>query len=242
MRSRGARGSGRGRGDTRRPVVPAGSGRASATRPTRRLGRGRDRRQKENAGAPRCARHGDADRQRRRQGAGGFSEIVGVHFRDGAMVRQGDVLFTLDGRQIEAEIKRVEAVIAGAEAQLEQASRDVARYTELVARNATTLVTLNNAQTQVNISARARGLQQGDAGKSQGSAQLLHHPGADHRTGQHGQCEGRQLRPPSRPHSARDHHPDLADLRDLHGAAAISAGLRQALAEETATVEAFMPG
>ena len=80
------------------------------------------------------------------------SEIVGVHFRDGAMVRQGDVLFTLDGRQIEAEIKRVEAVIAGAEAQLEQASRDVARYTELVARNATTLVTLNNAQTQVNVS------------------------------------------------------------------------------------------
>lgn len=80
------------------------------------------------------------------------TEIVGVHFRDGAMVRQGDLLFTLDSRQIEAEIKRVEAVIAGAEAQLEQALRDVARYTELVARNATTLVTLNNAQTQVNIS------------------------------------------------------------------------------------------
>jgi multidrug efflux system membrane fusion protein len=80
------------------------------------------------------------------------TEIVGVHFRDGAMVRQGDLLFTLDSRQIEAEIKRVEAVIAGAEAQLEQALRDVARYTELVARNATTLVTLNNAQTQVNVS------------------------------------------------------------------------------------------
>jgi membrane fusion protein, multidrug efflux system len=80
------------------------------------------------------------------------TEIVGVHFRDGAMVRQGDLLFTLDSRQIEAEIKRVEAVIAGAEAQLEQAMRDVARYTELVARNATTLVTLNNAQTQVNMS------------------------------------------------------------------------------------------
>jgi multidrug efflux system membrane fusion protein len=80
------------------------------------------------------------------------TEIVGVHFRDGAMVRQGDLLFTLDSRQIEAEIKRVEAVIAGAEAQLEQALRDVARYTELVARNATTQVTLNNAQTQVNMS------------------------------------------------------------------------------------------
>jgi RND family efflux transporter MFP subunit len=78
--------------------------------------------------------------------------ITGVHFADGAHVKQGDLLFTLDGRQIEAEIKRVEAVIAGAEAQLEQAMRDVQRYSELVTRNATTVVTLNNAQTQVNIS------------------------------------------------------------------------------------------
>ncbi len=80
------------------------------------------------------------------------TEIVGVHFTDGARVKQGDVLFTLDSRQIEAEIKRVEAVITGAEAQLEQALRDVARYTELVAKNAATQVTLNNAQTQVNVS------------------------------------------------------------------------------------------
>jgi len=80
------------------------------------------------------------------------TEIVGVHFTDGAHVKQGDLLFTLDGRQIQAEIKRVQAVIDGAEAQLEQAQRDVVRYTELVAKNATTQVTLNNAQTQVNIS------------------------------------------------------------------------------------------
>jgi membrane fusion protein, multidrug efflux system len=79
------------------------------------------------------------------------SVITKVHFQDGAMVKAGDVLFTLDGRQIEAEIKRVEAVIAGAEAQLEQAQRDVERYKELVTKNATTVVTLNNAQTQVNI-------------------------------------------------------------------------------------------
>src|SRR5437762_7035620 len=80
------------------------------------------------------------------------TEIVGVHFADGARVKQGDVLFTLDGRQIEADIKRVQAVIDGAEATLEQALRDVVRYTELVARNATPIVTLNNAQTQVNVS------------------------------------------------------------------------------------------
>lgn len=80
------------------------------------------------------------------------SEIVSIHFADGATVKKGDVLVRLDSRQIEAEIKRVEAVIAGAEAQLEQATRDVERYSELVSRNASTLVTLNNAKTQVNIS------------------------------------------------------------------------------------------
>ena len=80
------------------------------------------------------------------------SEIIAVKFDDGAWVKQGDVLFVLDSRGIESEIKRVEAVIAGAEAQFEQASRDVARYTDLVAKNATPVVTLNNAQTQVNVS------------------------------------------------------------------------------------------
>src|SRR6187551_4040807 len=80
------------------------------------------------------------------------SEIIAVKFEDGARVKQGDVLFVLDSRSIHSEIKRVEAVIAGAEAQFEQATRDVGRYTELVARNASTVVTLNNAQTQVNVS------------------------------------------------------------------------------------------
>jgi membrane fusion protein, multidrug efflux system len=75
-----------------------------------------------------------------------------VHFRDGAHVKEGDLLFTLDGRAIEADMKRIQAVIDGAEATLAQARQDVARYTDLVARNATPIVTLNNAQTLVNVS------------------------------------------------------------------------------------------
>lgn len=78
--------------------------------------------------------------------------ITGVRFRDGARIEKGDELFTLDCRQIEADMKRVEAVINGAQATFEQAQRDVERYTDLAARNATPIVTLNNAQTQVNIS------------------------------------------------------------------------------------------
>jgi membrane fusion protein, multidrug efflux system len=78
--------------------------------------------------------------------------ITNVHFTDGAHVKQGDLLFRLDCRQVEAEMKKTQAVIDGAQAQLEQAQRDVERYTELTQRNATPVVTLNNAQTQVNIS------------------------------------------------------------------------------------------
>jgi membrane fusion protein, multidrug efflux system len=78
--------------------------------------------------------------------------IIGVHFKDGAHVEKGELLFTLDCRQIEADMKRVQAVIDGAEATLEQAQRDVKRYTDLVAKNATPIVTLNNAQTTVNVS------------------------------------------------------------------------------------------
>jgi membrane fusion protein, multidrug efflux system len=79
------------------------------------------------------------------------SEVTGVHFRDGAMVREGDPLFTLDSRAIEAQVRQVEGLLAGARANLEQAERDVARYTELLAKNATTVVTLQNARTQTNI-------------------------------------------------------------------------------------------
>lgn len=78
--------------------------------------------------------------------------ITAVHFNDGAHVEKGELLFTLDCRQIEADMKRVQAVIDGAQAALEQAQRDVSRYTDLVDRNATPIVTLNNAQTAVNVS------------------------------------------------------------------------------------------
>src|SRR3982074_1293145 len=38
------------------------------------------------------------------------SEIVGVHFRDGSMVREGELLFTLDARGIEAQAKQGEGL------------------------------------------------------------------------------------------------------------------------------------
>src|SRR6266571_1529979 len=76
------------------------------------------------------------------------SEIVGVHFRDGATVKKGDLLFTLDGRALEAQIAQAEGNVARDRAQLDGAERDVRRYTELVAKNATPVVNLDNAKTQ----------------------------------------------------------------------------------------------
>ena len=152
------------------------------------------------------------------------SEIVAVKFDDGARVKQGDVLFVLDSRSIEAEIKRVEAVIAGAEAQFEQAQRDVQRYTDLVAKNATTSRHAQQRADPGQRLARARRFQQGDARRPEGPAQLLHDPRADLRPHQHGQRQGRQHRAAGRPRAARDHQPDRADLRFLHRAAAQPAG------------------
>jgi RND family efflux transporter MFP subunit len=76
-------------------------------------------------------------------------EIVGVHFADGAKVNKGDLLFTLDTRAIEAQMRQVEGNIAKDQAQLDGAARDVRRYTELVAKAATPVTNLENAQTQL---------------------------------------------------------------------------------------------
>jgi membrane fusion protein, multidrug efflux system len=79
------------------------------------------------------------------------TEIVGVHFKDGAHVQKGELLFTLDGRAIEAQIATTEGLIARDKAQLEGAERDVTRYTNLVAKGATPQVNLDNAQTQADV-------------------------------------------------------------------------------------------
>jgi membrane fusion protein, multidrug efflux system len=79
------------------------------------------------------------------------SEIVAVHFRDGATVKKGDLLFSLDARAIEAQIAQAEGNVAKDQAQLEGALRDVRRYTDLVARNATPILNLENAQTQADM-------------------------------------------------------------------------------------------
>jgi membrane fusion protein, multidrug efflux system len=76
------------------------------------------------------------------------NEIVGIHFTDGAFVKQGDLLVTLDPRSLQAQIAQAEAAVARDQAQLEMAERDLRRYSELVGKGATPQLNVDNAKTQ----------------------------------------------------------------------------------------------
>jgi membrane fusion protein, multidrug efflux system len=73
--------------------------------------------------------------------------IDSVEFQDGTEVRKGDVLFRLDSRSLQAQLHQAEGALQKDQAQLEGAQRDVRRYTELVAKGATPVINLENAQT-----------------------------------------------------------------------------------------------
>jgi len=77
--------------------------------------------------------------------------IISVHFQDGAKVDEGDLLFTLDSRQIDAQIEQAEGTLAKDQAQLAGAERDVRRFADLIGKGATTQVSLDNAKTQADI-------------------------------------------------------------------------------------------
>src|ERR1700704_1957715 len=77
--------------------------------------------------------------------------IVSVHFEDGARVNEGDLLFTLDARQIDAQIEQAEGMLAKDRAQLAGAERDLKRFSDLIGKGATTQVNVDNAKTQADI-------------------------------------------------------------------------------------------
>ncbi len=62
--------------------------------------------------------------------------LTQVHFKDGAAVRKGDVLFTIDPRPFAAEVARAEAQLASTEARVAYTASDLARSERLIADNA----------------------------------------------------------------------------------------------------------
>jgi RND family efflux transporter MFP subunit len=79
------------------------------------------------------------------------TEITAVHFKDGQEVKEGDLLFSLDGSVLEAQAAQTAGLLKRDRAQLEQAERDVRRNSELLTRNAGTALSVENAKTQVEM-------------------------------------------------------------------------------------------
>lgn len=61
-------------------------------------------------------------------------EITQVHFQEGQAVKKGDLLFTIDPAPFEAAVKLAEANLAKDRAQLENARKQLARYTSVVSK------------------------------------------------------------------------------------------------------------
>lgn len=72
----------------------------------------------------------------------GFLEKI--HFQDGQLVKQGDLLFTIQQDQYKAQLQQAQAQLQLYRAALTHASTEVVRYTQLVKRNAATQVEVDN--------------------------------------------------------------------------------------------------
>ena len=79
------------------------------------------------------------------------SMVEKVLFEDGAAVKEGDLLFKLDSRAIDAMIDQADAVLRRDQASLVKAQRDVERFAGLVAKGTTAKVTLDDAQTTADM-------------------------------------------------------------------------------------------
>ena len=74
-----------------------------------------------------------------------------VGFADGATVKEGDLLYQLDPRVIDAQILQAEATLNRDKVQLEKNLRDVERYAGLATRNAVSQVQVDDARTTADV-------------------------------------------------------------------------------------------
>lgn len=89
------------------------------------------------------------------------SQVLKVHFEDGAKVSEGDLLFTLDSRAIDAQIQQAEATLNRDKAQLEKAERDRDRIAGLAAKG--TLSQVAEADSKTNVEVLKATVAQGEA-------------------------------------------------------------------------------
>ena len=76
-------------------------------------------------------------------------QIVGVHFSDGQVVRQGQLLFTIDPRPFAASLAEARASVASAQAALGLAETNLGRARKLLAANAVSQANVDTLTAQV---------------------------------------------------------------------------------------------
>ena len=81
-------------------------------------------------------------------------QIVGVHFTDGQIVRQGQLLFTIDARPFAASLAEARASVASAQAELSLAETDLGRAQRLLKEQAVSQANVDQITARVR-SARA---------------------------------------------------------------------------------------
>ena len=87
--------------------------------------------------------------------------LESVHFREGAMVAEGDLLYVIDPSTVEANLAQAQGNLVQAEAALDKARRDVARLTPLWENKAISRQTLDDALAAANTSSGAVATAQG---------------------------------------------------------------------------------
>src|SRR5918992_5166048 len=58
--------------------------------------------------------------------------LQSIHFKDGSVVKKGDLLFVIDPKPYEAALERAKAELALANARLERTEKDLARVQQLL--------------------------------------------------------------------------------------------------------------
>lgn len=81
-------------------------------------------------------------------------QIVQIHFEDGAEVKKGQVLFTIDPRPYEAELKRAKGALAAAQASQANAGQEIGRAKKLIKSKA---ISQSEYETRVSGFAQAEG-------------------------------------------------------------------------------------
>ena len=169
-------------------------------------------------------------------------QIVQVHIREGQEVKAGDLVFSLDSRAIEAQLRQTEAGVVRDRALLAQARRDVERLDALAAKEYASRATLDT--TRANAQALEASVKGGEASIDNMRVQLTYYAirsPIDGRAGAIPLKVGNLVK-------ANDTVTMLTinQMRPIYVAFAVPqrelAEIRRAMAEGTVTVTAAVPG